>query len=145
MGNDEDAKDLMQESLLTALERIRQFRYTGEGSLYAWIRKIAINKAINHIRRKRWRVVLTDFQTRDDIPEPTDQEIEAVSQEQLLKWISELPPLRRTVFNMYSIDGYSHKEIASYLGITEKGSAGVLAKARKQLKEIIRKYLKSII
>ena len=50
--------------------------------------------------------------------------------------------MRRTVFNLYCIDGYSHKEIAEMLGISEKGSAGVLAKARKQLKDNIQQYLK---
>ena len=56
--------------------------------------------------------------------------------------ISGLPELRRAVFNLYCIDGYTHKQIAQMLGITEKGSAGALAKARKQLKEKIRTYLK---
>ena len=65
-----------------------------------------------------------------------------IPQEKLLEWISRLSDVRKAVFNMYCIDGYSHKEIAGMLGISEKGSAGILAKARKQLKESIRSYLK---
>ena len=68
--------------------------------------------------------------------------MESISEDMLLDFISRLPELRRTVFNLYCIDGYSHKQIAEMLGISEKGSAGVLAKARKQLKEEIRHYLK---
>lgn len=66
----------------------------------------------------------------------------AIPQEKMLEWISRLPELRRAVFNLYCIDGYSHKEIGGMLGISEKGSAGVLAKARKQLKQQIFQYLK---
>jgi RNA polymerase sigma-70 factor (ECF subfamily) len=67
--------------------------------------------------------------------------METIPEEMLLEWISQLPDLRRAVFNLYCIDGYSHREIGKMLGISEKGSAGVLAKARKQLKETIRRYL----
>ena len=68
--------------------------------------------------------------------------MESIPEEKLLEWISKLPDLRRAVFNLYCIDGYSHKEIGNMLGISEKGSAGVLAKARKQLKDKIKQYLK---
>jgi len=62
--------------------------------------------------------------------------------EKLRDWIAELPDLRRTVFNLYCIDGYSHKEIGEMLGISETGSSSILAKARKQLKGMINEYLK---
>ena len=142
IGDDDEAKDLMQESLLQALDKVQTFQYGGEGSLYGWISRIAINKALNQIRRKRWRTVSLDIRSQDTIPDPTEEEMETIPQEKLLEWISKLPDVRRTVFNLYCIDGYSHKEIGELLGISEKGSAGVLAKARKQLKEDIKRYLK---
>ena len=138
----DEAKDLMQETLLQALDKIATYRYTGKGSLYGWISRIAINRAINQIKRQRWRTVSLDLRPNDTIPEPTEEEVAAIPQEKLLEWISALPDLRRNVFNLYCIDGYSHKEIAAMLGISEKGSAGVLAKARKQLKEAINQYRK---
>ena len=104
--------------------------------------RIAINRAINQIKRQRWRIVSLDFRPNDTIPEPAEEEVAAIPQEKLLAWISALPDLRRNVFNLYCIDGYSHKEIAGMLGISEKGSAGILAKARKQLKEAIIQYRK---
>ena len=139
--NPDDAKDLMQESLIQALDKIHTFNYVGKGSLYAWISRITINKALNHIKRQKWKTVSLDSRTQDSIPEPTEDEMEAIPQEKLLEWISKLPDVRKAVFNLYCIDGYSHKQIGEMLGISEKGSAGILAKARKQLKEDIRDYL----
>ncbi len=140
--NSDDAKDLMQETLIKALDKISTYRYSGRGSLYGWISRIAINRALNQIRRKRWKTVSLDYRGQDTIPEPTEEEMETIPQEKLLEWISGLPDLRKAVFNLYCIDGYSHKEIGKMLGISEKGSAGVLAKARRQLKEKIHSYLK---
>ena len=139
--NADDAKDLMQESLIQALDKIATYKYSGKGSLYGWISRIAINRALNQIRRKRWKTVSLDLR-EDTVPNPTEEEMAAIPQEKLLEWISKLPDVRKAVFNLYCIDGYSHKEIADLLGISEKGSAGMLAKARKQLKENIKDYLK---
>ena len=142
IGDDDEAKDLMQESLIQALDKVQTFKYSGKGSLYGWLSRIAINKALNQIKRHRWRMVSLDLQSQDTLQEPTEREMESIPQEKLLEWISKLPDMRRTVFNLYCIDGYSHKEISEMLGISEKGSAGMLAKARKQLKEDIRRYVK---
>lgn len=140
--NPDEAKDLMQEALLKALDRISTFKYTGNGSLYGWISRIAINLALNQIKRRRWRTVSLDFGGQDNLPEPTEEEMVSIPQEKLLEWIAELPDVRKAVFNLYCLDGYSHKEIAQMLGISEKGSAGMLAKARRQLKEKISRYWK---
>ena len=140
--DEEDAKDLMLETLNQALDRIDNYKFTGNGSLYGWISRIAINKAIDQIRKQRWRTVPLEIWVRDNIPEPTEDEMEAIPKEKLREWIAELTDMRRAVFNMYCIDGYSHQEIAKMLGITETGSTSILAKARKQLKDKIKRYLK---
>ena len=70
LGDEEEAKDLMLETLIQALDKIGTYKYTGEGSLYAWISRIAINKAINQIKRQRWRMVPLGG-GQDNIPEPT--------------------------------------------------------------------------
>ena len=62
--------------------------------------------------------------------------------DKIREWILELPDMRKAVFNLHCIDGYSHQEIAGMLGISENGSTSILAKARKQLKEKITRYLK---
>ena len=140
--NADDAKDMMQEAIIRALDKIPTFTYCGKGSLYTWISRIAINMSLNQIKRQRWKTVSLDAKWQDNIPEPSEEEMAEIPQEKLLEWISRLSDVRKAVFNMYCIDGYSHKEIAGMLGISEKGSAGILAKARKQLKESIRSYLK---
>lgn len=141
----EDAEDLMHDAIIKALDRISTFTYSGSGSLYAWISRIAINLAVDRIRRRLLRFMPIDLWPRDTIPDPTEEEMEAVPLEKLLEWISSLSDTRRAVFNLYCIDGYSHKDIGKLLGISEKGSAGMLAKARKQLKEQIRRYQKERI
>ncbi|MBR2225740.1 MAG: sigma-70 family RNA polymerase sigma factor [Bacteroidales bacterium] len=144
LGDDDEAKDLMQDAIIQALDKIQTFKYSGKGSLSGWISRIAINKALNQIKRRRWRTVSLDIAGRDDIPEPTEEEMEAIPQEKLLEWIAKLSDMRRAVFNLYCMDGYGHKEIGEMLGISEKGSASTLAKARIQLKEEIRRYLKEL-
>ncbi len=144
LGDDDEAKDLMQDALIQALDKIRTFKYRGKGSLSGWIGRIAINKALSQLKRQRWRTVSLDMTGRDDIPEPTEEEMEAIPQEKLLAWIARLPDMRRAVFNLYCVYGYGHKEIGEMLGISEKGSASTLAKARIQLKEEIRRYLKEL-
>lgn len=138
--NDDAAEDLMQETLIKALKHITT--YKGKGSLFGWISKIAINLALNQIKRQHWQALPLDTWSYDIIPEPSEQDIELIPQDKLLEWISKLPDVRKAVFNMYCIDGYSHKKIGEMLGISEKGSASMLAKARRQLKEEINNYLK---
>ena len=142
LGDEDDAKDLMLETLIRALDKIDSFKYTGEGSLYAWMSRIAINKALNQLKRHRWRMVSIDFRTQDNIPEPSEEDVAEIPKEKLREWIAELPDMRRAVFNLYCIDGYSHHEIGKMLGISERGSTSTLAKARKELKEKIQQYLK---
>jgi len=138
----DDAKDLMQDAFIKALDRIGTYKYRGSGSLYAWISRIAVNMALNHLRRQKWRFISLDRYEGDEPPDPTEEQMQKIPEECLLKMISGLPDVRRTVFNLYCIDGFSHKEIGEMLGISEKGAASTLAKARRQLKEEINKYLK---
>ena len=143
LSDQDEARDLMLETLVQALDKIGTYRYTGEGSLYAWIKRIAVNKAINRLRRHRWRMVPLDPLVHDSIQDPTEEEMAMVPPEKLREWIAALPDLRRAVFNLHCIDGHSHKEIAWMLGISERGSTSVLSKAKKQLKEQIRHYLET--
>ena len=138
----EEAEDLLQDAVIQALDKIETYKYTGKGSLYGWMSRIAVNKAVNQIRRQRWRWLSLDMREQDTVADLSAAEMETIPEEKLLEWIAGLPDLRRAVFNLYCIEGYSHKEIGKMLKISEKGSAGVLAKARKQLKEEIRRYLK---
>lgn len=138
----DEADDLMIETLVQAIDKIGTYKYLGEGSLYKWISRIAINKAINRIKRQYWRVIPLNEKVHDNIPDPTEDEMVVIPREKLSGWIADLPDLKRTVFNLYCIEGYPHKEIGRMLGISERGSTSMLAKARKELKDKIREYLK---
>lgn len=140
-SNREDAKDLLQEVFIRAFDKLSSFSYSGKGSFFAWISRIAINMARSRIRKWRWKFVSVGPEVEDLLPNPTLEEMARIPEEKLLDLIAALPEMRRVVFNLYCIDGYSHKEIGKMLGISEKGAASTLAKARRQLKEAIRIYL----
>ncbi len=139
----QEAEDILHDTFLIAFDRLASFKYKGEGSLYAWLRRIAVNQAIDRIRKNRWKLlpIRTQLQEETVALELEEEDLKRITQEELLGMISGLPKVRRTVFNLYCLDGYSHKEIAKMLGISEKGSASILSKAKNQLKSEVGKYL----
>lgn len=139
----DEAKDLVHDSMLKALDKISSFTYKGSGSLYAWISRIAINTALANISRYKFRFVRLAGSSSEAIPEPTDEELTGIPQEKLLEIISSLPDTQRVIFNMFCIDGYSHKEIAQMLGISERGSTSLLVKAKARLRKRINDYIKN--
>lgn len=138
----EDATDLLHDAFIKAYDKIYQFRPAGDGSLYAWLRKLTVNLALDRIRRKRLSAIPIQNLPADTLADPPAEEVERIPLPVMLDMVSSLPPERRAVFNLYCIDGWSHREIARVLRITEKGSAAILYQARKQLKEKIQQYLK---
>ena len=141
--NRDEARDLMHDSILKALSRIDTFSYLGEGSLYAWIRRIAINMALADIRRNKFRFIHLPDTGPEEISEPSEEDFAKIPQEKLLEFISGLPDSQRAVFNLFCMDGYSHKEIAGMLGITERGSTSMLVKAKHTLRKQINDYIKN--
>ena len=137
----EAAKDLLHDAFIKAFDKIGGFRPAGEGSLYAWLRKLTVNLALDRIRRQHISLIPLQDMRSQDLADPPDEEVERIPLPILLEMISSLPPERRAVFNLFCIDGWSHREIARALGISEKGSAAILYQARKQLKEKIYDYL----
>lgn len=141
--NRDEALDLLHDSFLKVLEKIDTFKYQGKGSLLAWISRIAINTALANIKRYKFRMLFVDTLAAENLPDPTDEEIARIPEEELLAFISRLPDTQRAIFNMYCIDGYSHKEIAELLGISERGSTSMLAKAKNRLRKQITKFTKN--
>ena len=139
----DEAQDLMHDSIIKALEKISSFTYSGSGSLYAWISRIAINMALANISRYKFRFVQLTPSMSEDMTEPTDEQFARIPQEKLLELISRLPDTQRAIFNMFCLDGYSHKEISDILNISERGSTSLLAKAKGQLRKRINEYIKN--
>jgi len=147
IGDTEESRDLMHDSMIKAMDSIRSFRNEADGSLYPWLRKITVNVVFDRFRQNsRFMEVPLDAVSDKEILDVSDSDAgpEREIPDDVLKQImATLSPVRRAVFNMYYIDGFSHKEIALALNITESGSTSILAKARASVRKAITDYLKA--
>ena len=132
--NTMQAEDILVMGFTKVFDRINQ--YKGDGSFEGWIRRIMVNESLTYLRKTRAMVVETDLESAHQEPDYArlSDHLEA---EDLLKLIEKLPPGYRIVFNMYAIDGYSHKEIAEALGISENTSKSQLSRARLYLQKML--------
>jgi len=140
--NKMEAEDVLISSFTKAFDRIHQ--YKGEGSFEGWLRKIMVNESLSYLRKNKNMYLETDIEavTHELNFEKIDTQLET---EDLLKMINELPTGYRIVFNMYTIDGFSHKEISNHLGITENTSKSQLSRARAMLQQNIMLIEKELI
>lgn len=127
-----EAEDILVTAFTKIFERINQ--YKGEGSFEGWIRRIIVNEALTHLRKSRTMYLETELEAADREPD-YDALSDHLEAEDLLKMIEALPAGYKIVFNMYAIDGYSHKEIADQLGISENTSKSQLSRARTYLQK----------
>lgn len=140
--NTNDAQDILQETFITVFSKLDQFN--NQGSFEGWIRKITVRCAIRHYQKNSKR---TD---NADIKHAEEQKINAtildeISAKEIIELIAELPDGYRIVFNLYSIEGYSHKEISETLGITESASRSQLTRARKLLIQKLEKIQTQLV
>lgn len=139
--NDEDIKDVLQESFLKIFSAVTKFTYRGDGSLKGWMSKIVLNETLRHIRNSG-RLQLTEL-TPDNIDTADDEpETEDIPSGVIYNMIRDLPDGYRVVFNLYVIEGKSHKEIAALLNIKENSSASQLHRAKTMLAAKINHYRK---
>jgi RNA polymerase sigma factor (sigma-70 family) len=129
-----EAEDILIVAFTRIFEKINQFK--SEGSFEGWIRRIIVNEALTHLRRNRSMYLETDLDQVDREPD-YDKLQDHLEEEDLLKMIQELPTGYRIVFNLYAIEGYSHKEIANQLGISENTSKSQLSRARTYLQKLL--------
>ena len=136
----EEGMDLMHDTMAKAFGKMGQYRYRGEGSLYSWLSRMAVNLAIDRLRKEGRLGVPVSEEAIPDIPDPPAEEVRSIPLQDLQSMITSLPDSKRVVFNMFCVDGFSHREIAEKLGITEKTSSSTLAKAKKMLSRMIHEY-----
>ncbi|WP_299336878.1 sigma-70 family RNA polymerase sigma factor [uncultured Prevotella sp.] len=137
---DEDIRDVLQESFIKIFTSLGSFKYRGEGSLKAWMAKITLNETLKFVRNNS-RLPIDSIDDKDtNIADGDSMETEDIPTDVLHKFIRELPDGYRTVFNLYVIDDKSHKEIAQLLGIKENTSASQLHKAKSMLAQKIKHY-----
>lgn len=136
IGNRPTAEDVLQDGFITLFSKLDSF--SGAGSFEGWARRIFVNTALMHLRK-------TDaLKLSDDIGEARGlffeeaTPVQKMGYRELMGLIARLPADARTVFNLYVIEGYSHKEIAEALGINEATSRSKLQRARIRLQELIK-------
>ncbi len=135
---EEDIKDVLQDAFLKIFASIKSFEYRGEGSLKGWMTKITLNETLTFIKNNsRLQFVELKQEEIDKIEEPNT---EGIPPAVIHSMIRELPDGYRTIFNLYVIEGKSHKEIAELLGIKPDSSASQLHRAKAMLAEKIKKY-----
>ncbi len=147
-GNSDDAKDLLHDGFIKIFDKIDKYNYSG--SFEGWVRQVFVNFVIDFLKKKK-TVEYNDDIRSENYNELVDEnfytleesEMSQLKAEILLKMIEKLPPKYRAVFNLYAIEGYSHKEIATYLGISENTSKSNYSRAKQKLREMIEEYLKN--
>jgi len=131
-----EAQDILQDAFIKVFDKLDSFRFNG--SFEGWVRRIMVNTALNYCRKSTYKyenIGIEDYQDKV----VNSKAISRLSEQELLGIIQQLPDGYRMVFNLYIIEGYSHKEIAEMLSISENTSRSQLAKARKWMQNVLEK------
>lgn len=138
MNNREDAEDMLQEAFIDCFRNIRSYR--SESTFGQWLKRILINKCINHLRKKK--VDLLYFENVPDTPEEELSE-SILDTSAIFTGIEMLPDGYRIILTLHLLEGYSHSDIAGLLGIAESTSKSQYSRARSRLRNIIKNNLKN--
>ncbi|TXF85241.1 RNA polymerase sigma factor [Neolewinella aurantiaca] len=133
-GSEDEAMDLLHESFIKIFKKIG--RYESGTALLAWMRRITVNTAIDQYRRnarRRTEDLDNAYALSSDAPDVFAQ----FGAREILAAVQKLPPTYRTIFNLYVVEGYSHREIGEQLKITESTSRSNLVKARGKLQKVL--------
>jgi RNA polymerase sigma-70 factor (ECF subfamily) len=139
-GNSEEAQDILQEGFIKVYKKLDSFR--NEGSFEGWVRRIFVNTAIEHFRRKRYLQPVTEKE-ENTIEGKYTSVLDDLAEKDILALVQELSPGYRTVFNMYVVEGYTHKEIGDMLGISEGTSKSQLSRAKVILQDMVKKFIET--
>lgn len=137
MGNRDEAEDVLQDGFLALFSKLDS--YSGEGSFEGWARKIFVNTALMTLRKNDVLKQSEDIENAFGLFTENASAVQNVSYKELLKIIAELPVGYRTVFNMFAIEGFTHKEISEALGISEATSRSQLLRARAILQSKVKR------
>lgn len=136
VGDREQAEDILQDGFITLFTRLKD--YKGQGSFEGWARRIFVTTALMHLRKKDTLKMSEDLEAAKGLKTETTSQIQNIGYKELLALVTQLPTGFRTVFNLYAIEGYSHKEIGEMLGISESTSRTQFSRARTWLQNKIR-------
>lgn len=135
-GNESEAEDVLQEAFVSAFQHLSNYR--GDASFGAWLKRIVINKSLNHVQKVKKDLMLAE-DIREEVQEYEPEVTEPTySVDQVKRAMNALPSGFRTVLSLYLFEGYDHKEISEILGITESTSKSQYKRAKDKLKMIIK-------
>jgi RNA polymerase sigma-70 factor (ECF subfamily) len=138
IGNKEEALEVLNDGFLKVFLNLGKYDES-LSSLYTWMSRIMINAAIDFMRKKKALKFIPVQELETQLDQPVDDLPDKYTVQQLVHYINQLPPTTKLVFNLHTIEGYSHEEIAGFLKITNSTSRWHLADGRKKLREIITK------
>ncbi|MEO1013539.1 MAG: RNA polymerase sigma factor [Bacteroidota bacterium] len=131
----EDAEDILQDSFVEAFRNLDRFKY--ESTFGAWLKRIVINKSINHLKLKRIPVTPLD-KHEYHLKEEEEEAVDAIDIKKVKTGLKKLPSGYRQIISLYLIEGYDHIEIGEILGISTSTSKSQYHRAKKKLVEIIK-------
>lgn len=132
-----DAEDYLQEGFIKIFTNLGQYKF--EGSFEGWMRRVIITTALQHLRKDKQQPEYELPEKHIALADGSDDVLDKLSADELMEHIQALPAGYRTVFNLYVLEEFSHKEIAAELGISEGTSKSQLARARALLQKMIKK------
>lgn len=138
--DEEDLKDVFQDSLINIITHIQDFSYRGAGSLQAWASRIVVNESLKHLKEKHQSELIRLDRDVPDEAEGDDPPIKDIPPEVFQQMIRELPVGYRTVFSLYVFENKSHQEIANLLGIKKDTSCSQFSRAKNLLAKKITAY-----
>ena len=142
LGRRDEAEDALHDCFLKIFDKLDRFEYRSEAELAGWMKRVTVNHCIDTLRKRHLRNVSLD--SAGDFPQEDalgSDEVSTVPPAVLMELISSLPDGYRTVFNLFCLEGYPHREIGRMLGIGEKSSSSQYSRARALLAREIKKYL----
>lgn len=131
----DDAQDVLLRAFTKVFEHLPRFK--GEGSFEGWVRRIVVNEALMFLRKHKHRLITVEL---DGATMASVEQYPQLEADDLLRLVQALPEGYRTVFNMHTIEGYAHAEIAEQLGISEGTSKSQLSRAKELLRQRITNY-----
>ncbi len=141
MGSRDEAEDVLHDAFLKIFDKLDRFELRSDAELGGWVRRVTVNHCLDLLRKRRLKSVSLD--DLPDLPEeePDSGEVRKIPPAVLMKMISDLPEGYRTVFNLFCMEGWSHRDIGLKLGIGEKSSSSQYSRARALLAKKIKEYL----
>ena len=131
----EEAQDVLQDGFIKVFNNLD--RYQNKGSLEGWVRRIMVNTSLDAYRKNKKHQQDVGMDQVEYLVEDKSYIIEDIQADDLLKLVQSIPEGYRVVFNLYAIEGYSHKEIAERLGVTESTSKSQYSRAKKLLRQML--------